>query len=282
MYEFKVKNSRGEELNLTTTDKYTLYKIDGLQPPAVNISSSSNSNTDGITVNNVKVDKRNIVIYLTVNGDVETNRINLYKYFPLKDAVMLYYKNDTRDVSIKAYVELMECDFFAMRQIVQISLICPQPYFKEAEELVTTFSDVTPTFEFPFSIDSEGIEFSTITTNIRKAIINSGDVESGIIITLTASTAVTNPTIYDVYSRTQMSFNMTLQQNDQLIIDTYSGEKSIRLLRNGVYSNAIGYLVPNSTWLTLKSGENLFTYEADSGESGLMIEFRTSVLYGGV
>lgn len=282
MYELKVKYNSGEMLNLSTNPNYTVYKVEGLQPPAVTISSSKKSTQDGSTINRLSVEQRNIVIYAAINGNIEANRINLYRYFPLKQTVTVYFKNGTRDVCIEGLVELIECDLFAERQVAQISLICPQPYFKAVDEVCSYFSEIVSLFEFPFSIPESGMEFSRISTNIRKSIINTGDVESGIIISLYAVGAVVNPVIYDVFSRTHIALNIEMQTDDQIVINTNTGSKSITLIRNGESSNIMGYMKPDSKWLSLKTGDNVFTYEAESGSSNLQITFTTALLYGGV
>lgn len=281
-YILKAENHRGEVINLSANPNYILYKIEGLQPPSVNVNMSDNATSDGSTFNSARANSRNIVIYVAIKGIVEESRINLYKYFPLKKKIKLYYKNDTRDVYIEGYVELIECDLFSASQVAQISIICPQPYFKGVDELVSYFSDVSSLFQFPFSIASSGIEFSAITTNIRKSIINTGDIESGIIIRLYSIGEVVNPIIYDVFKRTYIKLNYTMLADDEIIINTYKGEKSITLVRNGASSNVMGYMAADSTWLTLQSGDNVFTYDAESGNSNLQLTFTTSVLYGGV
>ena len=103
MYEFKVKYAEDSIYNLSDSKNYTLYKITGLEPPDVDINTSNNATSDGSTVNSLRVDERNIVLYMTIEGDVETNRINLYKYFPYKRNIELYYKNNSRDVFIEGY-----------------------------------------------------------------------------------------------------------------------------------------------------------------------------------
>ena len=281
-YILKAENHRGEVIDLSTNPNYILYKIEGLQPPTVNVNVSDNATSDGSTFNSARANSRNIVIYVAIKGIVEESRINLYKYFPLKKKIKLYYKNDTRDVYIEGYVELIECDLFSASQVAQISIICPQPYFKGVDELVSYFSDISSLLQFPFSIASSGIEFSAITTNIRKSIINTGDIESGIIIRLYAIGSVVNPIVYDVFNRTYIKLNLTMLADDEIIINTYKGEKSITLVRNGLSSNVIGYMAADSTWLTLQSGDNVFTYDAESGNSNLQLTFTTSVLYGGV
>lgn len=282
MYTLSVKNDREDVLPLTGNKNYTVYKIEGLNPPPVTVNHSVNSTTDGSTINSVRLSNRNIVIYMAIEGNVEANRINLYKYFPLKKTVTLYFKNDTRDVYIEGTVELIECDLFSNKQVAQISIICPQPYFKDVEELISYFSDVSSLFEFPFSIAEEGTEISAITTSVRKSIINVGDIESGIIIDVYAIGSVVNPVIYDVLARTHIRLLFTMEANDRIVINTNVGKKSIKLIRNGVESNILGYMLPDSKWFTLKSGDNVFTYDADNGTSNMQITFTTSVLYGGV
>lgn len=167
--------------------------------------------------------------------------------------------------------------------MAQISIICPKPYFKSIENLTISFSDVNSLFEFPFSISAIGIEFSNIVTNIRKTIINTGDTDTGVVIKLLAVGGnVVNPIIYDVMSREFLKLNFTLQQNDLITINTNTGEKSITLTRNGVTTNAMGYLSSDSTWLTLGAGDNVFTYDSDSGNANLQLTFTTALLYGGV
>lgn len=282
MYTLKVKNDRGNTLELTHNPKYNVFKIEGLNPPQATINSSVNTTTDGSSINSVRLENRNIVIYTTIEGDVEANRINLYKYFPVKKEVKLYFNNGVRDIYICGTVEIIECDLFSNKQVAQISIICNRPYFKDVKDLVTLFSDVSKMFEFPFSISKTGVEFSAITVNQRRSIINTGDVETGVIIKLFATGTVVNPVIYDVLKRTQLKLNFTMRASDTLVINTNVGEKSIELIRDGVTYNALGYMAQDSNWFLLESGDNVFTYSADSGNSNLQLTFTTAILYSGV
>lgn len=282
MYELSVKNASGDVLNISTSKDYIVYKIDGLTPPSANISTSVNAVDDGSKINNSRLENRNIVIYTTIEGDVEKNRINLYKYFTPKNNVTLMFKNGTRDVEIDGIVEMIECDLFTNKQIAQISIICPNPYFRSAESYTESFSDVQSLFSFPFAIGESGVPFSSISTNVRKSIVYTGDVKTGIIIELFANGTVVNPVIYDVLKKTHMALNLTMQESDKIVINTNPNQKSVSLVRNGISINALGYLIPDSAWLALSAGDNVFTYDADSGNSYLQITFKTSILYGGV
>ena len=282
MYSLKVENDRGNTLELTNNPNYTVFKIEGLNPPHATINSSVNTTTDGSSINSVRLENRNIVIYATMEGDVEANRINLYKYFPVKKTIKLYFSNKSRDIYIEGTVELIECDLFSNKQVAQISIICPRPYFKDVENLVTVFSDISSMFEFPFSISKAGVEISTIGTNQRRSIINTGDIETGVLIKLFATGTVVNPVIYDVLKRTYLKLNFTMLASDTVVINTNVGEKSIELIRDGVTYNAMGYMAQDSTWFILEAGDNVFTYDADSGNSNLQLTFTTAILYSGV
>jgi hypothetical protein len=282
MYSLKVENDRGNTLELTNNPNYRVYKIEGLNPPHATINSSVNTTTDGSSINSVRMENRNIVIYTTIQGNVEANRINLYKYFPVKKTVKIYFTNGTREVYISGTVELIECDLFSDKQVAQISIICPRPYFKNVDDLVTMFSDVTKMFSFPFAIAKTGVEFSSISTNQRRSIINTGDIETGVVIKLFATGTVVNPVVYDVLKRTQLRLNFTMIPSDTLVINTNVGEKSIELIRDGVSYNALGYMAQDSTWFVVEAGDNVFTYDADSGNSNLQLTFTTSILYSGV
>lgn len=282
MYTLTVKNNRGEMLTLSNNPAYCVYKITGLTPPQATINASVNTTSDGSRVNNVRLENRNIVIYTTIEGDCEKNRLNLYKYFPVKREITLYFSHGSREVHIEGVVELIECDIFASKQIAQISIICPKPYFKAAETLVNSFGDVASRFEFPFSIPKAGIEFSTSTANQRKSIINTGDVDTGVIIELFAIGTVANPVVYNVFTNGKIMLNCTMAASDKIVINTNVGEKSITLIRNGVSTNAMGYMSPDSEWFVITNGDNVFTYDADSGTANLQITFRTSLLYSGV
>lgn len=282
MYTLAVKNDRDEVLNLTENPNYIVYKIEGLNPPKATINSSINATSDGSCIHSTRTENRNIVIYLTICGDIERNRLMLYQYFPIKKMVTLYFTNTSKEVLIQGAVELIECDLFSQRQIAQISMICPQPYFKAVEELIISFGDVVERFEFPFSIPASGMEFSSIVASQRKTILNTGDEEIGVLIELFALGTVVHPVIYDVDTRGSMRLNLTMQVGDRIRINTNVGEKEITLIRDGESFNAIGYMAVTSEWFQLQSGDNVFSYDADSGRSSLQITFTTSPLYSGV
>lgn len=293
MYVLKVENTRGEIFTLSQNEaNYQIIKIEGLNPPNATINSAGVAGMDGSQFNSSKLEDRNIVLTVKINGEVEANRLRLYRYFRTKQWCKLYYKNGSRDVYIEGYVETIECDLFEIGETMQISIICNDPYFKAMEELVTDISLVLGHFVFPFAFGGNGvisgtstddaIEFSTIEHSRITNVFNSGEGESGLIIEIVASATLKNPMIYNVETGEFFGVKVTMARGDTLIINTNKGSKGVSLTSDGTTTNLINRIERGSTWFQLDLGDNEFTYEADTGAEFAIIRFRQIVKYEGV
>jgi hypothetical protein len=169
-----------------------------------------------------------------------------------------------------------------MNNEVQISILCPNPWFKEIDEIVFNMSQVLSEFEFPFSLDDVGTEFSTLSENITTTVTNSGDVTNGLVLELGATDEVVNPRIYNVDTREMIGLNFTMQSGDVIRISTVSGEKYVKLTRGGVETNIINNLMKNPSWLQIPVGESNFTYDCTSGREFFSVKFIGRNLFEGV
>lgn len=282
-YSLIVENYRGETLQLTQNPNYNVTSVEGMNPPKAQINTSENAVFDGTTFNSSKLDERNIVIELTIEGNAEANRIALYRYFKTKKAVTLHIANGTRSVYINGYVESFDVGYFEKKQTAQISILCPKPCFVDDSSSGVMFSNINALFEFPFSIEAgDPIEFSTLVSNVEKNVFNSGDIATGFIIQFRATGETTNPTFYNVMTAAMMKVNIALSEGDIVVINTLAGEKSVSLTVNGVTTNALNDLDPSSTWLELESGDNVFLYTADTYPENLVCDVIYSNLFEGV
>lgn len=152
MYTLIAQNKYGQRLELTENEAYTITSIEGLDPPDATINTSKNANADGSVYNSSYVNDRQIIITMAINYPAEENRIALYTYFKTKMPITLYYENDTRDVYINGYVQNFSVDYFGKKQIAQITIECPKPFFKDVEDNSQILSQVVNMFEFPFAI----------------------------------------------------------------------------------------------------------------------------------
>jgi len=283
MFSLTVENKRGQKLQLTNNDKMAVVRVDGLTPPASTVNLSNLVSDDGSIYNSSKVNERNMVIYVRLLSDVENQRQLLYRYFQSKQYCKIYYKNNNRNVYIEGYVEAIEGNLFTNSQEIQISIICPKPYFRGFNEILFDMSSIIALFEFPFSIPAEGIEFSRIEKTTRTVVTNTGDVESGLKIEMWAIGTVKNPTVFlvDDYNKF-FKLNIDLVDGDLIEVNTYKGEKSVKLTRNGVVIDIMNAIDRRNTWFQLEVGDNQFTYECEEGENNFYCRFIVSELFGGV
>jgi hypothetical protein len=271
MYSLIVENKYKQQMELTHNEAYVIESIEGLDPPEAVINTTRNANADGSVYNSSYAKERQIIITLAINAPVEENRIQLYRYFKSKYPVKLYYKNSLRNVFIEGYCKKPLIEFFTKKEIAQITILCPNPFFSGAVNEITDFSTVNPLFEFPFSIEEPPgeIEFAEIILDQEKNIRNNGDVETGAVFILKSRGSVVDPVIYNVESNVYFRLNITMQLGDEIYINTKTKQKTVTLTRDGVTTNIIGNLDGGSTWLVFDPGDNIFMATAEESAENL-------------
>lgn len=283
MFDLEVENKTGQKITLTHNENYTISEIVGLNPPSATINTSIIAGFDGAKLNSTRVDMRQIEIYLNIEKNVAASRIDLYRVFKSKQYIKLHYTNEYRDVYIEGYVQNFSIEYFSSKQLAQIVIICPEPYFKDIDELIIDSNIVDDKFSFPFGLIESGETLGEYFTQLDVNIINDSDVDAGFTMELRASSEVINPKIINRNNLEYFGINYTMQEGDMIRITSYQGNKTVKLTRNGTETNIFNYIIENSTWLQLIAREeNVFTYTADSGLDYLDIRFIHRNLFEGV
>lgn len=285
MYTAKVQNMMGNILELTHNEaNWQIVSITGLNPPNATINTSTMALWDGARFNSARLQTRNIVITLKLNDKVEENRQLLYSYFQSKNWCRFFFQNESRDVYIDGYVETIECDLFSNSESMQISMICPSPYFKSVEKTVNELDSVVSMFHFPFpTTDNDLMVFGHYDNSPQVTVENGGYLSCGCIITLIARNNVSNPMLFNYDTGEFFGITFDMLSGDEITINTNKGEKTITLLRDGVQTNIFNSIVKNSTWLQLISGQTTFTYEVSGGNlNDLYVTITHDDLFEGV
>lgn len=298
-----VTNYLGESLKLELkrpeTSGFYIEKIEGLGPSVANINIVEKASIDGASYSSAHVNARNIVMSLGFSfaKDIEEVRHKSYRYFPLKKKLSIIIETDRRICETYGYVESNEPDIFSNNEKTQISIICPDPYFYSAgieSTGVTVFSGVESAFSFPFSNESlteNEIIFGEIRNNMEQIVYYSGDAEVGVNIYIHALGEASNITIYNTATRGIMRIDTSRLETltgseiiagDDIMISTVKGEKSIQLLRDGVYINILNCLDKYADWFQLTKGDNLFAYTAETGATNLQFRIENKIAYEGV
>lgn len=280
MYTLKAENEYNNIITLTSNKNYVIISVEGLNPPPAIINKVKNASEDGSTLNSTSLDDRQIIITLNINAPVEKNRIELFKYFKTGKNVKLYYSNDTRNVNIEGIVQNFTVDYFAKKQVGQITIDCTKPFFKDVDQETKVLSNVENLLEFPLSIE-EPIAFSEISEN-NIHLINAGDVETGFIATVHATGGCSNPVIYNLDTNKYFGVNIELNPGDDLIISTVPKEKAAILNSNGVEVSVVGKIINGSDWLTLIPGSNELHVSFTGQPEDVETTFNVKQLYLGV
>lgn len=285
-----LENQSGEQLNLSTTaNQYMTSKIDGLNPPAGTISTSTYAGMDGSYLNNSFIEKRNVVISFQMRGiDIVKRRHLLYRVVKPSRYIKVYYKTTGIDVYTEGYVETCEISNFDVLTSGQISIICPDPYWYSTSSVYAYYSQVTGAFHFPFPESDAPFTLGVYSTTDNIIIQNDGD-ETGFTIRIEASSdetvpemAAYTPTIYNADTGEYLQIKGDILKGDVITITTKTGNKTVTLTRNGVNSNIINRLVSGSVWLSLREGKNTFHVQAVRGVKNLKVTMMHRNAYLGV
>lgn len=229
----------------------SLISISGINPPNANISTAEIATKDGSFFTNAQIQNRNIVLTFDFTGvKPETLRESIYYIFKIKEPVSLEITTGTRTATIDGYVESISVDPYAKRQRLQISIVCPEPYF--LGDLIT-YTGIGSVNAVPLS-----------------------DTNQGALFTVTLAAAASGLVVSN--SATAESFYLTgeYSQNDVIEIDTRLGQKSVK--KNG--ANILGDADLNlSKWIQLTPYDNN-TITVSPNTAVIKVEFNT--LYEGL
>lgn len=277
-----LENKTGQQIDLSkTANRFMFSKIEGLNPPAGTISTSSYAGMDGSYLNNAFIEKRNVVIPFEMRGfNVELRRHELYKVVKPSRYIKIYYSTKNISVYAEGIVETCEMENFEMLTKGQISIVCPDIYWYSTQTQIAEYSRITGAFHFIFPDNDEPFPIGRYNTQNIMTIVNDGD-EVGFTLEISGGPAK-NPTVYNAVTDEYMQILGEIKEGDIIIITTKTGNKTVTLEREGVVTNIINRLVSGSTWLTLKSGENKFYVRASEGLSELKVRLIHRNAYLGV
>ena len=286
MYSASIENADGNVLVLTgNEEKWQITSIFGLSPANAIVNTTNIAGMDGAVINSTKLETRNIVITLHINGETEENRQELENYFRPKQWCKFYFTNENRNVYSEGYVDSFECDLFAKGQTAQISIICPYPYFIDMTEIATVISSVNGEFTMPWSIDEDHpIPFSSYDYDRVTVIYNGSGSEIGEKIVINVLSGCSEVLIRNIDTGESIVLDYAFQAGDVVTVNTRKGQKRITLTRSGVTTNIFSALQRYSVLFQLHTGNNPITFTVDSGTANDAVEvtFYYSAEYNGV
>lgn len=273
-----------------------IEEIDGLGPAKANVLFTELATTDGAVDNFSRLNTRelNIKLRFLVKPTIEDTRLSVYKYFPIKQMIKFEIETDNRNVYTYGRVEIDDPDIFSEKESVDITLLCPDPYFRDNVTRELVFVSIEPYFEFPFSNESlteHIIEFGEVKYETEKEVYYDGDDEVGVIIKFHLTGPVRGLGIMNSGNRAAITIDdekiakiagESFMRGDDLIINTIQGKRSATLIRRAKPYNVFNALNRPVNWLTVVRGINKFRFNAREGMRKVELEIDYDVLYEGV
>lgn len=284
MKKYVFENDNGQTLTVSYDTEMFLIDVDGVSKADYDIETVKQAGLDGERYKGGSRAKRPIsfVFGIPYNYDLYSDR--LHSFFAQGIGGTLYSYLDTRTRKISYIPESVEVEPTGALRQASISIICPNPMFKDSTGTITSMAIWEDLIVFPTIGGLEIPEQFEVTRKVNsliKSIYNSSGVVSGLVIEFYATGAVSMPSLIDInrHEQFQLKDTMPLQNGDRVRIDTDA--LTLTLTRAGQTSNIITSKKYGSKWLQLHPADNLFRYDAAEGIDNLSVTIESSQLYGG-
>ena len=283
-------NEDGVEVEFSYDENapFFLESVDGVMQVNNKVTTSENTTVDGSTYQGSTTKQRNILITAHISRRHVYYRNTLYKCFKPKSAGQLTYKEEDEVRLIDYVVESVDIDDSGVVRNATISLICPEPFFKDEEDTVVTMAGWQNLFQFPHEFLPEKEAFGERVAEIIKEIDNDSAAEHiGIEIIIEAMGAVTNPAIYHTEQQEYIKIGtdnnpLSIFRGEKIRITTGTNEKAVYLIQGSTETEINEYLDEGSDFIQLVHGKNTFTYAAAEGRDYMNVSIIYRLRYLGV
>ncbi len=284
------KNEDDVEVTFDYDDEsaFFLESVDGVMSVTNKVTTSENTTVDGSTYQGSVTQQRNIVITAHISKKHVYYRNLLYKCFKPKTNGQLTYSEEDERRIIDYRVESIEIDEKGVVRNAVISLICPDPFFKDEEDTIVTMAGWEARFEFPHCFIAEKEPFGERVAEIIKEIDNDSAADNiGIEILIEAMGAVTNPAIYHTEQEEYIKIGtdnnpLSISRGQKIRITTGTNEKAVYLIDGEEETEINEYLDEGSDFIQLVHGKNTFTYAAAAGRDYMNVTITYRFRYLGV
>lgn len=236
------------------TDLIQIHTIDGLDPVKAKVNTVDFGSIDGAAYNGSLVSSRNIVLTVGLNPDwanysMEELRRLLYAYFmpKMRTRLVFHSDDDFPTVEIFGYVEGVETNMFSKDVELQVSIICPDPYFTAVNPSIIVGS-----------------------SNVKQTIVYNGSIAAGMNLKLTELTLPAPANIGVQVGDPAVQFfrvAATVSATKYFIMNSLPGQKYVQNveLGTGIITNLLPKMADGSSWPMFEFGENDFTVITDGG-----------------
>lgn len=264
MYKLILQNDKGEEIPLKTFN-YIINNIEGLTSSISEVSTANSFYNVGGRITNIYIPKRLINISILFKYQISYTINFLQRSLPVGRYLTVKITTKEKNVYIKGILSEFTISRFEPITKGFLTIDCPLPYFIDATPTIKQDELIDKKFYFPYFCE-DGTKKPVGIYKLKDNIIinNVGDVKSGAFFELVVTDSLNNIILTNLTTQQIMRINYNFIKNDIIKINTYKGEKSIKLLRNGIITDIIQYWDSSTEWLEIDIGENEFIWDSSN------------------
>lgn len=274
-YTLKYRNSIGE-VEFSLASGIIVEQSESLTSNTTSFSTSKNANGVGVKVDSQQVEAKILSLTGTILGDATIKRRQMLNVFaPLEKSTLVF--ND--EFQIECYPQnTPDIEMYDQNPRFSVVLYIPAPYWQTESENMVMLMGLEPNFKFPWNIsDPNPYRFSTYTQTAYTNVFNDGEYESPWEMTITATTALSNPKVENMITGEFIRIIKDIAAGESVIISTLGGEISVTCKNGDSETDGFVYLDIDSEPFVLHPGDNLLKTSAEENQTGIsaIIKFRT-------
>ena len=256
---------------------FKLISHSGFAAADYDVQMLSGGSSDGGYISCARLSSRTLGIKFDFGGyNGETVRQSLISFFAPGRSLTVTARrgNIVREISGHAVdFDISETNRYA-HSVVNLSVLCPDPYFKATNTTFCDFAVITPAFHLPCHFPCIlGTEVGTGDIEIT----NIGDTYADMAAELIANATVTAPYILNRTNGKKISVKDSLKSGDVLRIST------VRRAKMAAVNGGKCLIDPSSQFSDfLEVGLNHISYGSDEGSGNLAVSVQYTALYLGV
>lgn len=271
----KCKNEDGEEITFNEREfnPFILASAEGIYDSTYTVNTTANTVIDGSEYQGSVMEARNIILTLMEKDNFDVNRELIDTIFIKGSVGVMTVVDASHTRTIEYYVESVTTTATPQVRTTTISLICPDPYFYDPNQMSIAISNIVPDFEFIHEFLEEKEEIGHYTGAGLGIIWNeSAEKSLGCTMVLRAYGDVVNPRITKVETQEFLQLGAeghpyTMHYGDVVTFVTTVGKKNAYYGTQQINQ----YLHNDSTFFQLTRGVNSIGFDAESGADYLAL-----------
>ena len=213
-------NEHGESVEFSHRSVFHTNHVTGLSDTRNDVFSIQSMGQDGDTHVGGRIARREIEIMGAIRERDKERAFALRRRLarvlnPHLAATLTYRCGDTKRVidCVPDSAPVFSRD--AVLLSFDVSLTCPDPFWRDAGESVEHTAEWRPLWEFPFEIPIDtGMEFGYRAPSLIATAVNRGDVKSGMRVEFRAVGPLTDPSLLDINTRQFIKLNCEMVYGD--------------------------------------------------------------------